>query len=45
MVNLVLTSSTKRGVDTDNEIIITAPPKIDLQRYKLMYTYGSHFQM
>jgi hypothetical protein len=45
MVNLVLTSSTKRGVDMDNEvIIITTPPKIDLQRYKLMCTYGSHFQ-
>ncbi len=29
----------------DNEvIIITTPPKIYLQRYKLMYTYGSHFQ-
>jgi len=39
MINLVLTSSIKRGVDMDNEvIIITTPPKINLQIYKLMYT-------
>ncbi len=45
MVNLGLTSSTKRGVHMDNEvIIITTPSKIDLQRYKLMYTHGLHFQ-